>query len=167
MPSVWAVVPRSFAKASPVAFALAENQGYTLRMDNHAIVLFDGVCNTCNWIVDSLLRHDKKDVFRFASLQSRAAKEILKGHQIPEHQLDTLVVVHNNQVYLFSHAALKIAELLGPPMSLIALLRFLPRFLTDFGYRLFAKNRYRLFGKSDTCRLPTPQERAKFIGDGH
>lgn len=129
------------------------------------LVLFDGVCNSCNWIVDRLLRLDRGDEFRFSSLQSPLGHAMRERFGIPADRLDTLVVVHRGRAYTYSAAAFVILGRLPYPYRALSWLGVLPRFLTDFLYRLYARHRYRLFGKSDTCRIPTAQERAKFLED--
>lgn len=132
---------------------------------NHLLVMFDGVCNSCNWIVNRLLQLDRADEFRFSSLQSPLGRAVCERFGIPVDRLDTLVVLHRGRVHTYSSAAFAILGRLPYPVRALSWLGVFPRFLTDFLYRLYARNRYRLFGKGDTCRIPTEQERAKFLED--
>lgn len=127
-----------------------------------AILLFDGVCNTCNALVDFILKYDHERQFHFAPLQSEIGKDILNQHQIP-FSMDTMVLVEADKAYKKSEAAFRIFYLLGWPWRALSFFSILPRPLTDFFYRLFAKNRYALFGKSETCRIMTKEERALFV----
>ncbi len=128
------------------------------------IVLFDGVCNLCNQSVDFIVQRDKKDVFKFASLQSEFAQNLLKPFPIDAQKLDSVLLVKGGKLYQKSSAALQIARQLGGGWRLMYGFIIVPRFLRDFVYNIIAKNRYRWFGKKETCRLPTPEERAKFLG---
>jgi predicted DCC family thiol-disulfide oxidoreductase YuxK len=127
------------------------------------LVLFDGVCNSCNWIVNRLLWLDRRDQFRFSPLQSPLGRAMRERFGIPVDRLDTLVVVDRGRAHTDSAAALVILGRLPYPYRALSWLAVFPRFLTDFFYRLYARYRYRLFGKGDTCRIPTAQERAKFL----
>jgi predicted DCC family thiol-disulfide oxidoreductase YuxK len=126
-----------------------------------SIVFFDGVCNLCNGFVDFLVRRDRWRTLRFASLQGKTSLELLG----PEagRELASVVLYQDGEVLKESDAALRILELLGGPWRAVALFRIFPRFLRDWLYRLIARNRYRLFGKRETCRLPSPDERALFL----
>ena len=135
-------------------------------MEDHSypVVLFDGVCNLCNGIVKFSLRRDRKGKLRFASLQSEAAKDLLRTHQIDENQMDTFVFVENGQAYTRSTAGLKLFRSFGFPWSLLYALIVIPRPLRDSVYNFIARNRYRWFGKQDSCMLPSPDVRARFLG---
>ena len=130
---------------------------------NHAVVLFDGVCNLCNASVDFIMRRDKRDYFRFTSLQSEAGSEIMRAGGREPGKLDTMLLYEGNRIYARSTAALRIARRLSGAWPLLYAFIIIPRPLRDLIYNLIAKNRYRLFGKRDTCRVPTPRERAKFL----
>ncbi len=132
------------------------------------IVLYDGVCGLCNRLVQFLLKHDYHDRFRFASLQSNFAGELLTRHGMDPHDLDTVYVVKNlglaNEALLArSDAILLMLKNLGGIWSLSAMGRLLPRALRDVIYNLVARNRYRVFGKSESCMLPEPRHRSKFL----
>jgi predicted DCC family thiol-disulfide oxidoreductase YuxK len=128
------------------------------------IVLFDGVCNLCNRSVQLILRHDPAGRFRFASLQSPAGQEILGRLGIDPKALDSILVVEGEHWYRESDAALRVARGLSGPWKMLWALRVIPRPLRDGLYRLIARNRYRWFGKQETCWLPTPELRERFLG---
>ena len=130
-----------------------------------SVVLFDGVCNFCNGAVNFIIDRDRKGRFRFAPLQSEAAAALLKqnGREVPAGDPDTLILVEDGKVYERSTAALRIARGLRMPWPLFYALIIVPRPLRDFFYRVFARNRYRWFGRSDSCRMPTPELRARFL----
>ncbi len=135
----------------------------------HPIVLYDGVCGLCNGFVRFLLKRDLQDRFRFASLQSRFAAGILEKHRANSSALDTIWVVLNyelpdEQLCARSDAAITILRELGGIGRFFAMfVRVLPRFVRDCFYRLVAHNRYRIFGKYDSCPLPDPKDRVKFL----
>lgn len=133
-------------------------------MNNRHIVIFDGVCNFCNGAVNFIIKRDPQGLFAFTPMQSQLAKNLLAQHQISNVGIDTFVLIKAGQVYVFSNAALEIAKDLQGHWYLFNVFRVLPSGLRDFFYKLFARNRYRLFGRSDTCRLPTEKLKARFIG---
>ncbi|MDX2007487.1 MAG: thiol-disulfide oxidoreductase DCC family protein [Meiothermus sp.] len=129
------------------------------------VVLFDGVCNLCNSTVQFILRHDKAERFQFASQQSAAGQRLLGAHGLlgQDALAESVVVVEGDKVWLESDAAFHILYRLGGVWSIPAVLWFLPKGLRDWGYRLIAKNRYKLFGKRDSCMIPTPELRRRFL----
>jgi predicted DCC family thiol-disulfide oxidoreductase YuxK len=127
------------------------------------IVLFDGVCNFCNASVNFLLDHDTHRRFRFAALQSDTGQALLHRFGLRRDDFDTSVLVENGRAYTKSSAALRIARGLGGWWSLFAILLAIPPCFRDAAYDVFARNRYRWFGKMDTCRLPTPDIRDRFL----
>jgi predicted DCC family thiol-disulfide oxidoreductase YuxK len=136
---------------------------------NHLIVFYDGICGLCNRLVQFLLKRDKHDRLRFASLQSDFASTVLGHHGIDPKDLDTVHVVENYQqtderVFNRSDAILRASQELGGVWALGAKLgSWVPRPLRDRFYIFVANNRYRVFGKYETCMLPEPQHRAKFL----
>lgn len=127
------------------------------------IVLFDGVCNLCNASVNRIIDRDPGDTFRFAALQSEVGRSLAAEHGIDADRLGSLVLIEDGQAYVRSTAALRIARRLNGPLRLLWPLVIVPAPLRDLVYRLVANNRYRLFGKRDRCRLPTEQDRARFL----
>lgn len=126
------------------------------------ILLFDGVCNFCNASINFVIDHDVERRFRFASLQSDIGQRILTENRRSVSDFDTVLLVREGKVYEKSTAALEIARYLRG-WSWLYVFRFIPRFIRDAVYNLIAKNRYRIFGKSESCRIPTPEERSLFI----
>lgn len=130
---------------------------------NKNIVLFDGVCNLCNGAVNFLIDHDKNNVLYFASLQSDFGQEVLKDYGMKTNDFDTFVFLKNGKPFTRSQAALEVLHQLGGAWSSLYLFRFVPSFVRDSIYKLVAKNRYRLFGQREACRMPTPELKAKFL----
>jgi len=129
------------------------------------LILFDGVCNFCNASINFVIDHDTARRFRFASLQSEYAQQLMEKHRQPIlTQFDSVVLIgEEGQFFQKSDAALQIARYLRGWSWLYAF-RFVPRIVRDFFYDIVARNRYRIFGKSAACRMPTPAERALFLG---
>jgi len=133
------------------------------------IILYDGVCGLCNRLVQFLLKHDKQGRLRFASLQSDFAAKVLQRHGIDPKDLDTLHVIENyeqpgERVLQRSDAVLRASRELGGFWSASAAgATVIPRVLRDMVYRFVARNRYRVFGKYDTCMLPEPNQRSRFL----
>lgn len=128
------------------------------------IILFDGVCNFCNSTINFLIDRDKKGIFKFAALQSEPGREILKKHNIfTLTDFDSVILEKDGKLYQKSDAALEIARSMDGLWKLLYGFKILPKFIRDFVYDLVAKNRYRLMGKMDACRLPTPELRARFL----
>ncbi|MFL6196629.1 MAG: thiol-disulfide oxidoreductase DCC family protein [Thermoanaerobaculia bacterium] len=130
----------------------------------HPIVLFDGVCNLCSTSVQFILRRDPAGRFRFASLQSPAGQELQARFGMDPAALDSVILVEGDRWYKESDAALRIARGLKGAWKLLTVLRLIPRPLRDAAYRLIARNRYRWFGKTEVCWLPTPELRGRFLG---
>ena len=125
--------------------------------------MFDGICHLCNGLVDFVIARDPAAHFRFASLQSDAARRVLSDVNA-EHPLpDSFVLVEDGRLFMRSDAALRIARRLGVPWSLAYGLTVLPRPLRDWAYDIVARNRYHWFGKRETCRVPTPGLRRRFL----
>ena len=135
----------------------------------HPVLLYDGVCGLCNRLVQFTLRHDHQDIFCFASLQGPRGARILERHGQSPADLDTFYVVMDldqpgEQLRARSDAALFVFRELGGAWRLLAAIGgILPKFLRDAAYNLVARNRYRVFGKFDTCPLPNPKDRHKFL----
>jgi predicted DCC family thiol-disulfide oxidoreductase YuxK len=125
-------------------------------------VLFDGQCNLCNGAVQFIIRHDKKNRFVFASLQSEVAKKLLNEIQVPS-SLETIVLIKGNKHFEKSDAALEIAKNLSGLWPLVYAFKIIPRFLRDVLYKWVAKNRYTWFGKRNSCLSPSPDLRARFL----
>ena len=116
-----------------------------------SIILFDGICNLCNSSVQCVLNHDRKKKFKFASLQSDAARKLLLQLNIKNSKLDSIVLIDGGKIYNKSTAALKIAKELNPLWNIFYLLIIIPKPIRDFVYDFIAKNRYKWFGKKNSC----------------
>ncbi|MBX2840159.1 MAG: thiol-disulfide oxidoreductase DCC family protein [Flammeovirgaceae bacterium] len=127
------------------------------------IILFDGVCNLCNSSVNFIIDRDSKAKFKFTSLQSEEGQEILKKFKLPTEDFNTIIYLENGKVYNRSSAALKIAKGLDALWPILYIFYILPTFIRDFFYNIIANNRYKWFGKEDTCRIPTPELKSRFI----
>lgn len=127
------------------------------------IIFFDGVCNLCNSSVQFVIKHDAGNKFLFAPLQGITAKQILEKHNYDANQLNSFVLYKNDTLFTQSTAALKVArELKGWPSWLYGFI-IVPAFIRDAVYNFIAKNRYKWFGKKDSCMLPSPALKAKFL----
>ncbi|GAB5551591.1 MAG: DUF393 domain-containing protein [Saprospiraceae bacterium] len=129
----------------------------------HPVLLFDGVCNLCDASVQRVIKADQKGLFRFASLQSEAAQDILSGADLSDHQLKSVVLFHQGKLYTHSDAILETARLLGGTWTLAYIFKIIPRFIRDGIYNWIARNRYRWFGKKDQCMIPTPELKSRFL----
>lgn len=129
------------------------------------IVLFDGVCNLCNTAVQRIIKRDKDDIYRFASLQSDIGKQLTAERGIDTAKVDSIIMVNpGNAYYIKSTAALEIAkDMRGAYAFFAPVLLYIPVRIRDFVYDLIARNRYKWFGKKDQCMIPTPELKAKFL----
>jgi predicted DCC family thiol-disulfide oxidoreductase YuxK len=127
------------------------------------IVLFDGVCNLCNGAVQFIIRHDKKNIFMFASLQSEVGRKILEQYNFPLDELNSFILIENNKAYTRSTGALRVAKKLNGLWPLLYGFIIIPKFIRDSIYNWVAGNRYKWFGKKDACMIPTPELKARFL----
>lgn len=135
--------------------------------DSKQLLLFDGVCNFCNWAVLFVVDRDPKERFVFAPLQSELAEQALRDHGLSNTTLDSVVLIEGDRAYTASTAGLRVAKALRWPWpALYYLFIGVPRPLRDAAYSYFAANRYRWFGKSDQCRIPTPELRRRILTSG-
>lgn len=128
-----------------------------------SIILFDGFCHFCNRTVNTIIAHDKAVQFQFATNQSNAAKDLMLKLGINQDLLNSVVLIEDDQVYTKSDAVIKIASNLTGWPSVFRLLKWMPKPLRDYAYELIAKNRYALFGKKETCRIPEASDRDRFL----
>ena len=127
------------------------------------IILFDGVCNFCNRTINIILKYDKDAYFQFAPSQSNAAMGIMQQFSLEQQAITSVILIDNEKVYTKTDAVIQIANRLSGWPSLFRLLKFIPKSIRNFGYDLIAKNRYTLFGKRTTCRIPVASERHRFL----
>jgi predicted DCC family thiol-disulfide oxidoreductase YuxK len=136
--------------------------------DNRTVVFFDGVCNLCNGAVNWLIDHDSSGRLRFAPLQGSTFAEYSVGNSVrigsdTPHSVSTIVLWHEGRTYTHSGAVLRALGLLGGLWRMAWVLLIVPPFVRDAVYQFIAQNRYRWFGKQETCRIPTPELKAKFL----
>lgn len=129
------------------------------------VILFDGVCNLCNSSVQYVINHDPSEQFQFASLQSEAGQALLAKHHLPLAGFDSFVLIENDKAYTQSTAAIRVARKLKGPVNLLAVFIIIPAFIRDVLYKFVAANRYKWFGKKDSCMLPSPQLKDRFLTD--
>ena len=129
------------------------------------LILFDGICNFCNFGVNFIIDHDKKKYFKFASLQSNLAQNILKEKNIVPMKIDTIILIMNEKIFTKSSAALQIAKNLDGFWKVIYILSIIPAPIRDITYDFIARNRYKWFGKRESCRIPTDQNIDRFLSD--
>ncbi len=132
-------------------------------MTNHKIILFDGVCNLCNSSVNFIIDRDKKNIFKFAALQSEKGQKFLNKFGMDQNDFDSVVLVVENKFYSKSSAALKIVKEFPFLWKALYIFIIIPAPLRNFFYDLVAKNRYNWFGKKDSCRMPSPELKNKFL----
>ncbi len=127
-----------------------------------SIVLFDGVCNFCNDSVNFIIRHDRLRRFKFAPLQSEVGQKLRSKYGIGE-DVDSIILIEDDQAFTHSTAGLRIAKGLGGIMPIAYVFIIVPAVIRDFFYMTFAKNRYRIFGKKDACMIPTQDVKERFL----
>ncbi len=132
-------------------------------MEKGAVILFDGVCNLCNSAVQFVIKHDKKNYFKFASLQSEAGQQLLGKYQLKEAKLNSFVFIENGAAYTRSTAALKVSKHLNGAVKLLYGFIIVPAFIRDAVYTFISNNRYSWFGQRKECMIPTPALKEKFI----
>lgn len=132
-------------------------------MTKDHLVIFDGVCNLCNGTVQFIIKRDRKKKFSFTTYQSSAGQDILKQHGFPATDQSTVVYVKNGVPNFKSKAVLEILRDLGYGWNLLYILIVIPPFIRDFVYDIIAKNRYRVFGKRESCMVPTSEIMDRFL----
>lgn len=128
------------------------------------LILFDGVCNLCNSSVQYVIKHDKKNIFMFTALQSKVGQKLIKTYHIDTAKTDS-IFLYAPEVGISSKstAALKIANHLGFPNRLLCVFFIIPPFIRNWVYDYIAKNRYKWYGKKESCMIPTPELKSKFL----
>jgi len=129
------------------------------------LILFDGICNLCNSSVQYVIKHDSKDKFMFTALQSEVGQQIIKEYNIDTAKTNS-ILLYTPEVGISSKsmAALKIAFQLGFPNNLLCVFFIIPPFVRNYVYDYIAKNRYKWYGKKESCMIPTPELKSKFLG---
>ncbi|MGH2642467.1 MAG: thiol-disulfide oxidoreductase DCC family protein [Chitinophagaceae bacterium] len=132
-------------------------------IEQHGIILFDGICNLCNRSVDFIIRKDKKDYFRFAPLQSEAGKLLLEKYHLSFYENESVILIESGKVYRKSAAACGVMKHLSGIWKILSWSIILPGFLRNGIYDFIARHRYHWFGKRNTCRIASPEEAGKFL----
>ena len=132
-------------------------------MTDSNIIIFDGSCKFCNSSVNFILKRDHRNVFVFTPLQSKFAQTLMSEFGVTDTGLDTFILIKNNTCFFRTNAALEITKDLSGHWYFFRIFGLLPDFIRDYFYRQFARNRYRLFGKTDTCMIPTPELKDRFL----
>lgn len=128
------------------------------------IILFDGVCNLCDSVVQYVIRHDNKDIFRFAPLQSDLGQQILNHIGVDGSKIDSIILYEPGKAYYHkADAAIEIGKNLSGMASMAGILKIFPLPVRNWGYDFVARNRYKWYGKKDACMIPTPEIKAKFL----
>lgn len=132
-------------------------------MDEKPVILFDGVCNFCNAGVNFIIRHDRKNIFRFAALQSKAGQQLSEQYHLPTTDFDSFILIDNAKVYTRSSAGIRVFSKLPWHWRWTQVFWIVPKFVRDGVYDFIARNRYKWFGKKDQCMIPTPEVRSRFL----
>ncbi|HEY5124496.1 MAG TPA: DCC1-like thiol-disulfide oxidoreductase family protein [Ignavibacteria bacterium] len=130
---------------------------------NYSLILFDGVCNFCNSSVNFIIRRDKKNIFRFASLQSETGQKCLSEFNFSQTEFDTIILIEKGELYTRSTAALRIAKSIRGIWKLFYIFIIIPRPIRNYFYDLLSRNRYKWFGKRYACRIPSEEEKNRFL----
>ena len=132
-------------------------------MSEKYIILFDGICNFCNSSVNFIIERDIRNRFIFAPIQSESGKKLMNQFGLDAENLKTIILIEGERYYTKTTAALRIAKELKGAWKLFYVFIIVPPFIRDIFYNMISKYRYRWFGKRETCRLPTPEEKEKFL----
>lgn len=131
--------------------------------ETETIVLFDGECALCSGLVQFIIRHDKKNQFRFAPLQSPVGKKLLEMYPLKSPDTDSVVLISRGKSFIKSEAIFRITDILGGGWQIFKIFKILPRIFSDFLYDINAKLRYRIFGKKNSCMMPSQDILKKFL----
>lgn len=134
-----------------------------MKESDRPVLLFDGVCNLCNGVVQFVIKRDPQGKFRFSSLQSGTGQELLQKFDLPTTDFESFVLVEGNRYYRKSTAALRLFKKLGKGWQLLYAFIIIPTPIRDWFYSLVANNRYKVFGRTDECWIPTPELKARFL----
>jgi len=139
---------------------------YNIQQISHPVILFDGVCNLCSGSVQFIIRHDKKKLFRFASLQSPFGQAVMQQFSLPVTELNSFILLENNRIYTKSTGALRVAKELDGLYKLLYAFIAVPPFIRNGIYNYIAKRRYQWLGKKEACWIPTTELQSLFWDDG-
>lgn len=132
-------------------------------MEHQLIIVFDGVCNFCESSMNFVIHRDKNSKFKFAPAQSDAGEKLQKQYGINAIDLETMILIKDGVAFTKSDAAVEIAKDLDGAWRLLSLIRVFPKFIRDWAYSIVGQNRYRVWGKKETCMVPTADIRARFL----
>ena len=125
------------------------------------IILFDGVCNLCNSSVQFIIKHDPKAIFNFSSQQSEFGKKLIETYHLE--RFDSIILISDERIYFYSDAILEVVKELSSWVRFLYIFRFIPKSIRDRIYKLIAKYRYRIFGKKESCMLPSKEIETRFL----
>jgi predicted DCC family thiol-disulfide oxidoreductase YuxK len=128
-----------------------------------AVLLFDGVCNLCNGSVQFILKHEKSEKLKFSAIQSEAGQKLLSQYNIDSEQTNSVILISDGVVYTESDAVAKVAEFLKFPYNTGKYMKVVPRQIRNVFYKKVASNRYKWFGQKESCMIPTPDLRNRFL----
>ncbi|WP_347374714.1 thiol-disulfide oxidoreductase DCC family protein [Aequorivita sp. Q41] len=129
----------------------------------YKIILFDGVCNLCNSSVNFVIKHDPKNHFKFAALQSEIGQALLSKFNLDSTKVASIILIDGDKIYQKSSAVLTIAKNLSGAYPLLFGFMIIPKFIRNAAYEYIAKNRYKWYGKKESCMLPSPELKSKFL----
>jgi len=127
------------------------------------VIIFDGVCNFCNALVNFIIKQDKKNIFLFAALQSESGKKLMEQYQINWQRTDSFILIEKGKAYMKSNAALRLYNKLPWYWKWTQIFWIFPKFIRNAVYNFIAKHRYKWFGKRDECMMPTPELKERFL----
>ena len=132
-------------------------------MEEKPIILFDGVCNFCNAGVNFTIRQDKKKIFHFAALQSKAGQQLAEEYNLPKKDFNSFILIEDGKVYNRSTAGFKVYNKLPWYWKWTQVFWIVPKIIRDGVYDFIARNRYKWFGKKEVCMIPTSELRSRFL----
>ena len=135
----------------------------SISKENSKVILFDGVCNLCNNSVKFIIKNDKRNIFKFAPLQGKYGIKIQNNYNINTTQINSSILVDGEKTFTKSSAVLRIAKDLKAPFFMFYVFIIIPVFIRNFIYDLIAKNRYKWFGKMESCMIPSNELKSKFF----
>ncbi len=145
------------------ANSLSKQVSFAILIMDNPIILFDGVCNFCNYWVTFAIKRDRKNKLKFTPLQGETAKQLLPQFHINPSSLSSVIFIDNGKAYTQSSAAIQICKHLDGGWKLFYALIIIPKFMRDGLYNIIARNRYKWFGKKEACMVPTPGLRERFL----
>ena len=131
--------------------------------NNAQIILFDGVCNLCNGLVRFIIKRDPEAKFRFASLQSESGQSILYKLGLDQSNFDSVIYIKGDNYFIKSSAGLNVLNDIGGIWKMFFLFIIIPKFIRDFFYDIISKSRYKIFGKRESCMIPTSEIKQRFL----